>query len=632
MEQTEFVKQIESTSKKYISKLDNQVSVENLVLPSTLSVDYLRTKYLNIIRQDKISVFGIEFNFSDSLWDFSSLWLVHKRKTNYMFKFSDTGDSYLNLVILKLYMLERINKHQITGGNNGTALAAIKEFLVFITERNIRKIENTTLYYLQEFYSQMGVTYTTEVKKKYYILTFLKFYSKLLDVEINTDVINFLKARNQNKINAYIEANKTLLLPKDFYNKFVIELEKEIRAGLRNRYVLGKYALLLIASQTGTRLSGLRSLSVDCLKVEELGEYRAYKISIPLTKKSPGYSELTRLIDANEKTVFAVDYLVKTFNIERQVKNTRALYVGKKHKEHLVSISALSSTIYDFCKNHIIELDLVNRADSARFERNVRVKDFKNSIELMEKYSLNPNDIISIPISTQFRVFVATELHERGLSSFEISYYLGHDTLAFAAHYIRPKEVNVQDMTIGSKKIIDIIDNDLRILGPNGDLYTKKLKEFFNKNKQANVLEISEVFQSSYPIRAKNGGFCIKPSGRDCIYDQNSNEFLCSFRICPNHHHLFNEISVTYQKCIEMYTIVESNMVKGYKQESQKQLSILQAIIREELEPELVELKIEISKKGTEFLVERYPEITDIIMKIQTVERNIDSWKKLKLI
>ena len=631
MKLTEFVKNIELTDKNNVSMYANSKSLEELVLPSVLSVDYLRAKYLNLIRQDKISILGVEFNFSDSIWDFSSLWLVHKKKNIYTFKFTDSGDVYFNLVILKLYMLERINKHQVIGGNNSPVLTSLKEFLVFINERNIYKIEDITLYHLQQFYSLMNITYATKVKKKYHIYMFLKFYAKLLEAKIGPDVLNFLKARNQNKINALIEANKTPLLPKDFYSKFVIAIEDSIRKGLKNKYVLGKQALLLIASQTGTRLSGLRSLNVDCLKIDLIEGYQTCKIGIPQTKKRPGHREKVRFIAANEKTIFAVNFLVKIFSNDRQVNNTKALYVGKMYKEYLVSISSLTSTLYDFCEDNVIELDLVNRTDSDRFEKNIKVRDLKNSAKLIKKYGLDLDDIISMPTSTQFRVFVATELNERGLTTFEISYYLGHDTLAFAAHYIRPKDAHSQDLTIGSKKIIDIIDNDLRILGPNGDLYTMKLKEFFNKSKQANVLELSEDFQSLYPIRAKNGGFCIKPAGRDCVYDQNSNEFLCSFRICPNHHHLFNEIHYTYQKCVEMVIIIESNKRNGYKQEYQKQVSILRAIVREELVPELLELKTQINIKGKRVLIEKYPEISPIVMNMQDVERNIELWKKYNL-
>jgi hypothetical protein len=633
MEQTNFRQKIENEYHSSKSSMPRtQYDTESFELPSSYNLDYLRIKFLSIVRQNEFTIFGVCCKFTADIWDFSQLWELQKKKVEYRFKFWVSDENDFNVIILKLFMFERISKYKISGGNNHSCLVAINELFEFMADINLCRLEDLNEYYLQRYFSMRISSYTTVIKKKYFILDFLKFYNRLTGASLDSKVTFYLRLRNQDKINAQIEANKTTLLPKEFYNKFVTILERKILEGKQDKYILGKYALILIASQTGLRLSGLRLLNVDCLIPVEKNGYRIYKIGLPLTKKRPGSIEQTRYMKANSKIVFAVNYLIDCFSEERLVSNSKALCIGKRSKNGLTSITALSTTIEEFCLNNFNELELLNRKDSSCFEKNIMLKNLRNTKRLLKKYDLKPNDQFSFPTSTQFRVFFPTELYERGLSTFEISYLMGHDTLGFADHYIRPKELLDQDMMFGSEKIIGIIENDLNIIGNSGALYTRKLKEFFHNNTKANVIEISEEFQSKYPIRAKNGGFCIKPVGRDCIYDQNANEFLCSFRICPNHHHLFYEIGRTYQRCQELFIVLESDRKNGFRIEAQKQLHILQAIVVEELLPEYSELCKEIAKRGIEVLDKKYPDICNIVHNLEEVERTIKKWKEYKLI
>lgn len=68
-----------------------------------------------------------------------------------------------------------------------------------------------------------------------------------------------------------------------------------------------------------------------------------------------------------------------------------------------------------------------------------------------------------------------------------------------------------------------INDSSLKILGPKGNIYTKRIRKFLDKLDKKkiqgayNIEELSQELMNEMPIRTKLGGCCIKPySNAEC--------------------------------------------------------------------------------------------------------------------
>lgn len=130
------------------------------------------------------------------------------------------------------------------------------------------------------------------------------------------------------------------------------------------------------------------------------------------------------------------------------------------------------------------------------------------------------------------------------------------------------------------------------------------------------------------PIRAKEGGFCIKSNPRrQCRHDANTDEFLCAYGCCPNHCHFYFAASITYQKCLNIKKCVDYNLEQEYINQAQKELYKLEAIITQELLPEMIELENEINKKTGDKVKELHPDLTYLVDNLEKVKEEINVWK-----
>ena len=129
------------------------------------------------------------------------------------------------------------------------------------------------------------------------------------------------------------------------------------------------------------------------------------------------------------------------------------------------------------------------------------------------------------------------------------------------------------------------------------------------------------------PIKEKYGGICIKSGPkRDCSKDAKTDEFYCSYNVCPNHFHLYTMADITYNKCKTILKTIKHNKDNGFIRQSEKEQNKLNHVVKSHLLPELKQLKEEVMKKGEVWIKEKYPQITSIIDNYDAILKEVDSW------
>ena len=130
------------------------------------------------------------------------------------------------------------------------------------------------------------------------------------------------------------------------------------------------------------------------------------------------------------------------------------------------------------------------------------------------------------------------------------------------------------------------------------------------------------------PIRAKNGGFCIKSNPRrECRHDAKTDEFMCAYGCCPNHCHMYFMLAITYKKVQTLIKTYEYNLKSGFKNASEKEAYKLNYAIINELLPEIKETRKEIQLRGVEAIVQAHSEMKSIINDIDKIEQEALQWK-----
>jgi hypothetical protein len=89
-------------------------------------------------------------------------------------------------------------------------------------------------------------------------------------------------------------------------------------------------------------------------------------------------------------------------------------------------------------------------------------------------------------------------------------------------------------------------------------------------------------------VRQKSGGVCIKSSIRECSTDYQTDEFYCSYGVCPNIFHFYYMADFSYSMAKESEESFLYHKEKGFLKQAQKELYKLQRRVKEKLIPELM--------------------------------------------
>lgn len=196
-------------------------------------------------------------------------------------------------------------------------------------------------------------------------------------------------------------------------------------------------------------------------------------------------------------------------------------------------------------------------------------------------------------------------------------------------YYVRPKDKFVENYEFTESVLEEIVVNDVVPLGLNG----KELKDAvqnFLKDDKVNVVDdyeqLVEKLGNRLTIRAKDGGACIKCSLVPCSEDAGTNEYMCSYGLCPNLFHFYFTADLTYTNFINAKKTYELNVINGKAVAASKELKKLQNILKSRLIPELNQLDEEIMKRSEDIILIKYPSLRYIIENRVDIRKEIERW------
>ena len=470
-------------------KIDiNQFGLSDEIYNNDITL--INKDYLDLIKTNYLQIDGVEFKFTDIKWDFSSKKQEGKQRQNYVFNFENihqTNDFFVTVV--KLYLLSKLLENGLHWSSMYSNIRVLIRFILKIHSEMHNTFNDITLEIIRDFFEDSRINYRTKVQYKSALNSFFCYYSSITGRIIDKSIFDYLLEVDNRTIKAVSQQGKRKLLPqpfvkscKDLLYKAIFNEENGIKAG-----ILQSYCLIYIAIQTGLRPSELLFLKKDCLSTHtvigiELG-YLHYKS----TKNVHGGGFIEAKTIANAETIKVIQRLVLLNATDSNMLTPS------------ISYSTLLSNFYRFIDNNAIELDVKSNVPLPEFEgKYIQTKD---------------GFYINRPLITQFRVYFATELSQRGYSEYFISKLLNHRDEKMFNYYSRRVTSIQEDPNFSAIIVKDAIVNKYKILGPNGSVYEAKINEFI-KNRDINVKEdldkIIEDVISSIPIRKKLGGYCIK--------------------------------------------------------------------------------------------------------------------------
>lgn len=236
------------------------------------------------------------------------------------------------------------------------------------------------------------------------------------------------------------------------------------------------------------------------------------------------------------------------------------------------------------------------------------------------------------PTITQFRVHVCSDLYAKGCPIEYIEKFMSHLSADMAYYYVRPQNSIQENIEESTRVLREIVTKESLPIGADKGLIDK-IDEFIAENNMSIQKDLNDIcikLAERIPIRVKMGGVCIKSSKfRECSKDAATDEFYCAYGVCPNLYTFYYMADIAYEQIKDLCESIEINRKKGCKKQVQKNIQMVQTILRNKLVPQIHELKRIIAEKGLNYVMEKHPQITNIIVNLDSIEREIDEWEQM---
>lgn len=631
---------------------NSMTSNENIdlinTLPEQANIRMIQQVFLDLARSDKpVIIGGVAINFADDIWDFTSQYKAGKAIPSYKYDFNTTVpvSDYQN-ILLKLFTFYCITEYGIHNGTNKSRISEVKQLMVYMQKNDKELVDNLTLDDYKSFYSDRDIKYTTMVKCRRHIKEFLTFYSIIANDVYTKELSNWFNDIDTPAIKADIENNKTPLLPTSFYNAYTAKLFEVATNTVADKWERGYCGLLYIGTQTGLRASELTLLRVQDLEVRKFKGNQIGILHYRSTKSGDGKGRIydNAETNANQKVISVYEILSELFDVERtdlnvdflvpRDINTQSNGTDKSKRSQMVS-QTLGTANKRICAKHAAEWGLINTKDADSFGGRIIYNQndrYVVSHSTFREAGFKDGDVFSYPLIMQYRVYVASELRERGVDDRTTAFLFNHHCVEMYGYYARPKHSIQEDIDFSKEIVRDVVKDKTKILGPKGEAFTEKINSIIeanNFNVEADLESIIEAVCNEVPIRAKNGGFCIKSNPRrECRHDAKTDEFMCAYGCCPNHCHMYFMLPMTYEKAKTLLKTYNYNIKAGYDNSAEKEKFKLEYTINHELLPELIEAKNELNKQGATSIVQKHPEMATVIDLLEEIEMEIALWSK----
>lgn len=620
--------------------LNNDVDLE-YILPDSFALNttssqsfIMQLKEIDVLPFNKCKIL-----YSWNKWDFSRYTQRNIIKDFLKFDFELVAENFRddakNYVLFKI--LENINKVQTIKGD----FLYIYKFLNYVDSKGYYHVEDVELSIIKEFrksLEQNGMSYTNIAAFLYAIGSFYKCYSVNFKDLMTKELKEILKI-DRKLLKIVNEENKIPDIPRDYYDNFLSSIIRIIDDNEAPFYIRATACIYLILSQTGLRISEALELEVNMLKETTIfnGD-KAYFLQYRTWKRESGNNTFS-IIETfvNELCKKGYDILVEIYKDKRIKLNLPYLFLGGDKMKDISQFPVNSSSFSSFQEKLLIFIDYNNYMKTINLDENkypqLSCRKIKNSAkEFGKMYSYVKT--LTFPSSHQFRVHVCSELYKAGVPLQYIEKFMAHLSEEMKGYYVRITPNNPQeDIEFAYKTLEKIVTGETKLLGGTGDL-PGKIGEFIEQN-QYNIAKDTKIIVQELikriPVRQKSGGVCIKSSIRECVTDYETDEFYCSYGVCPNIFHFYFMADFSYSMAKECEQSFIYHKEKRFLKQAQKELYKLQRRVKEKLIPELDELKKVIDRKGAKAVLEEYPTLLEIMLNIDSIYEEAEKWLKFKL-
>lgn len=583
---------------------------------------------------DKLPLSKCCIYFSDNIWDFHEYTSLNVPRKDLKFNFIRNVDiSYID--DLKSYVLIKILENNNKIQTIHRKFNEIRKLLFFLSSNNIysvrdiRGLDITNYIYLNKHLSESSLKLL-----KGSIFDFLYIYSINFEDVISKEISEVLKQNNFGLYLATKEANKTPDIPEYFFDKLMKTFLFTTNNSIENNFLRQVGCMLLIISQTGLRPTDALLLKTDCIKVNKTFDNKKLYYLEYYTQK--GAKHDNQLIKAftytNDITKLAVDVLLRITESTRKIIKTDYLYLGNINSKDKIPITAetfrKACIRYYACYNKMLD----NTGNTDDIVKNKNLSPISIDAYKLRSYCKDTDDkLIFYPISKQYRVHVCTELYNKGVPLEYIKRFMAHLSDEMEGYYVRPKATTKQeDLEFSKGVILDIIKEEANPIGINSNGLVEKIKDFIRKNNfniETDANKIANELLEKIPIRAKSGGVCIKSSMfRECSDDALTDEYYCAYGVCPNIFHFYYMANISYRQFKELINNIELSKKRNHLKQVQKETNMLKTIINKKLLPELDELKKMLSKKNSNEIINKYPDLEEIILNYNDIYKEALGW------
>lgn len=563
--------------------------------------------------------------FDDDVWDFSP-YFNRTHKNGHVLNFDSFPIEIRDY--LKFYVLySTSNNNKIT--TTHTRLNSLKNVLNRITHNSHHiVISAISEQQIIEEVNNKDITAQTKYNYYYAAFSFFSFLKNNYHLDIALDLEKLKKIMDKESIirKKQQDNNKLSNIPEPYFQhirNMAINIMRDNESSYNDRVTS---ALLVILTDTGLRVGDLTTLEINDLKTKKLSKsgYKVSFIHYHSEKPSPAHGKTL------EFDIFCTSLCEEAFNTLLQLRKTCSLS-SKSNFLYILEPYGNSGTLLPVSTGRFLK-------KYRRLIENNLYNDCSHSWDDAIKPSNGEkHPRVYIPVTEQYRVHICSFLYnEKHLPLTWIQRYMGHLSEAMLGYYVRPAENYQEDLAPFGKVIKEIQQEKLKPLGGDGngsDLVDRINKYLENNNITAttDIQEIANIVQDHIIIRAKAGGFCIKTSLMPCARDARSDEIMCAYDLCPNLFHFFYMAGISYKNFINLQDSVNINIKRGLIRAAQKELNKLHNYLNRRLIPELDELDKEISDKGVNSIIEKYPDLIEIIENEESIRKEIENWKSKKI-
>lgn len=591
--------------------------------------DYL-TAFKNII--DIIPTKNFKVSFNDDIWDFRYYIKDSASPNLNRFNFSRLDNEIKDYC--KFYVLYKLmGKQKISTINS--RFGQFKSVYFQIKNKTTHKsIFTITTDDIKNEINSRKITAATSHNLYEGTYQFYEFLLKNYKLILPVDIEELKKHGVQENRIAKIKQEETKIpdIPSEYFSKILNMAIKIMRDKNADYIMRMTAALIVLLSQTGLRIGDLLSLKTDCLFEKKLAKSGNTVHYIHYTAKKPSKAHAPLLefdIFSNKLATESFQIMVKLRNEVKNKNNNDYLYTvpdsNYSKNEYPVKRTKFNLYYQKFMYKYLYKETQMEWDGITPVKYKIWDSETKRRI----------NIDLNIPETRQYRVHLATELYNQGVSLVYIQKYMGHLSECMMGYYVRPKDTYQENIKYSEKVIKEIAEEDLIPLGGNliGEDIKKNIQKFISDkhlNIKTDIDEIIKEFGDKVIIRGKTGGVCIKTSLMPCAKDARTNEVMCAYNLCPNLFHFYYMIDVSYLNFKTLQDTYHTMKNNGNARAAQKELNKLKDLLRRRLIPELEELEKELDRKGFETVIDQHPSLVEIIENKDDIRKEIDIWMNKK--